>query len=451
MILKLKDKNLLEDNDLYDYIILILMFLQLTILEFFGLGRILNKLLLLVVLLKTILIDKKIDKKYLYIFIIIGGLFILSVLFSNPISFSIAKSNFLMYLYPMAYAFYIRNVCVNKPHIITNCFKKGFYIFNAVILINFIVLYIQIIFPYSINAVRTITEVTYYKDLISGLFEYCSVHLLNLFFIFIILYNYEYSKRISDIKQKKVIFGYILFLLINEMIISNLNDNKMFFPVFLVVIFVKIVYELNNANKLSMKKILSIIGIIALVLLVAYIIISPVRNYVDETIIGLFERVLTQRENTNGSAERVAIFFYALIQGSTWLYGKGLGTAKLYTSGYCGFAHFGQSDLGSALMLGGMAFTIAMITYYCFIICDITSTRKKDYPNIISFILLILCFMLFIQCISRTNLMMVILMILMTFQFMRRKENEDENRNSYIYQWEQLWTKITKLRNARSL
>ena len=132
-------------------------------------------------------------------------------------------------------------------------------------------------------------------------------------------------------------------------------------------------------------------------------------------------------------------------------YGKGLGTAKLYTSGYCGFAHFGQSDLGSALMLGGMAFTIAMITYYCFIICDITSTRKKDYPNILSFILLILCFMLFIQCISRTNLMMVILMILMTFQFMRRKENEDENRNSYIYQWEQLWTKITKLRNARSL
>ena len=426
------------NKNLMDYVILIMMVLQVFVLEFFGLGPIVIKFNVVLIVLrilyafkeKEIQLYKNRERKYFVLFGLIFVFFALSSLFSAELSLGNIKSNFLTFLYPLLYAYYIRFICVNRSHIMHDCFEKGLPLFNGLLLLNFVVLYIQILFPYSINAIRNIPEVTYYPDLISGLFEYCSVHLVNIFFIFVLMMNYEYTKVMKNKTHKKYMYIYMLFLLANEIIISTQNDNKMFFPVFLVVILCRYIYDQSHQTKFDYKKVLYFIGALIGVVALVYFVVPPFRHYVDESIFGLFQRVLDMKNNTEGSAERVAIFFFALSQPSTWLFGKGFGTSYIYASGFLGFPHFGQSDLGSLLVLGGMAFTFVVISYYAMIVLDITSSKSKNKViNFFNFAFLVSCMILFTQMISRTNLIVVFMLLMLTYKFVNKNEITE---NKYV-------------------
>ena len=105
----------------------------------------------------------------------------------------------------------------------------------------------------------------------------------------------------------------------------------------------------------------------------------------------------------------------------------------MYKSGYLGYNHFGQADLGAMLFLGGIWYTVLLFSCYVKmsmgIICG--TNRKANKLLTICVFAILLSTMTYTQCFTRTNtvtsLMLIILALLLKYQNQLGMEQQNKN------------------------
>lgn len=416
-----------------DKSILLLMYLQLVILEFCGLGRSLNKVVCGIILVRILFAKGKLWKTGYICAGLLSCIFALNLFAGEEFVFSNAKSTFLMLLYPIIYTYYIVFLCKNKSYILDECFDKCFWLFNFTMIVNIVVMLIQIFIPYSIEAVVDEAYViSYYEDTISGLFQYASTHVVCLFTVFICLYNISYIKKMGTRNLKSILVVYIFIIVFVSYYIAINNNNKALFLLLPLIIFLY-----WAAGKMDVgRKIVYILGVgllLFLMIKIGYTFISSVQMFFDDNIFNLLKMIQNANglgSHAKGSNERIAIIGYALALPRVWLFGTGFGSTGIYSSGYHGFYHFGQADFGSVLLLGGIWFSLLIFIYYyksfMSIIDPVCVKNKKLLKSIVCMILLSTA--IYTQCYTRTSVMQVLLLIIFTFRESVTYEKRNQGR-----------------------
>ena len=410
--------------NLVDYLLLLLMYMQLVILEFFGFSQPLSKFISICILLRVIFLK---GKQWWQGIILSAGLiiiFLLGLQFGDSFNATNARSNFLLQLYSVLYTYYIVFLCKNRAHIIDTCLRRGFWIFNITMFANIVVLMMQIFKPYSIIAVVDESErISFYEDNISGLFQYSSVHVVCLFTIFVVLYNFSYIRGIKNKTVKLFIWILTVIMTIFSFYIAANSDNKAFFLLFSITLFL----YWYSGIMVSTKRIMLVLILLFIAPLGIYILYtsnSDIRKFVDTIIIAL-----SLGNRAIGSTERIAIIMFGLQRPSTWLVGTGFGSSFIYAAGYMGFAHFGQADLGSILILGGIWYLAIQIIFYFKSFCIVSNCKglKNSRAIKLSIFVILLSVLTYTKCFTRTNVISSLLLIILV---LRNRIRED--RNQYI-------------------
>lgn len=411
-----------------DYSLLLLMYLQLVILEFFGYGQTLNKVITILILARVLFMSGKHWQYGLLCGSGLGILYILGLLLGDSFVFSNALSNFLMLLYPIIYTYYIVFLCKNRPHIIDNLLDNCFWIFNVTMIVNIIVLLMQIFVPYSVNAViADSNEIGFYEDTISGLFRYASTHVVCLFTIFIILYDISYIRRIQKKGVRILIWVLVALMSLISFFIAANSDNKAFFLLLPLLVFV---FWFSGKMSVTSRflKVASFFLIVPIAIMLLYNFNNGIRTLIDDNYLKTFNLIMNARNlgaSANGSNERIAILSFALSRVSTWITGTGFGSSYIYSSGYLGFNHFGQADFGSVLILGGVWYTVLLMAYYMKSFILIIGQQSKMNRRILKFSIFVIlfCTAVYTQCFTRTNTMSTLILIMLAF---RVREHPDE-------------------------
>lgn len=427
-VFELRIRIRIKKNDFIDIALLALIYFQLVILEFLGYRLILNKIVVVLILFRLIFLAGRQSQVILARACGLMVLYILSSLLSDTFVFANVQSNFLMQFYPFVYAYYIYFICKNRPALIDSLLEKCFLLFNITMIINLIVMSIQIAIPYSINAVNlndTKNKLVFYEDLISGLFAYSSTHVVCLFTIFITLYNLAYRKKIHNHILRNILTLYCVVLTAMAIIIALNNDNKALFLLFPLAILVYWLGDSSHVLRKKMNRIVLLLCIIPIMLCVCYMIIPAFREFLDKNVFSLFDIMydaVSMGNSANGSKERISMIFDAITTPSTWFLGTGFGSNYLYKSGYLGYNHFGQADLGAFLFLGGIWYVILQFSCYLRmamgIICGVN--RKGNTILTICVFAILFCTMAYTQCFTQTNtvtsLLLIILALRMKYQ-----------------------------------
>lgn len=415
------EKMVIKKLNVVDYSLLLLMYLQLVILEFFGYGQTLNKVIAILILARVLFMSGKQWKYGLLCGSGLGTLYILSLLFGDSFVFSNAQSNFLMLLYPFIYTYYIVFMCKNRPYIIDKLLENCFWVFNITMIVNIIVLLMQIFVPYSVNAViADSNEIGFYEDTISGLFRYASTHVVCLFTIFIILYDISYIKRIQKKGIRIIIWILVAVMSLISFFIAANSDNKAFFLLLPLLIFA---FWFSDKMSVTSRflKVVSFFLIVPIIIMLLYSFNNDIRTFIDDYFLKTFNLIMNAHSlgaSANGSNERIAILPFSLSRVSTWITGTGFGSSYIYSSGYLGFNHFGQADLGSILILGGIWFAVFLMVYYIkgFVIIIGRQSRMNSRVLKFSLFVILFCTAVYTQCFTRTNTMSVLILIMLAFR-----------------------------------
>lgn len=309
-------------------------------------------------------------------------------------------------------------MCHNKTKFIDKVMDKCFWIFNLTLLINFVVLYMQINFPYSIIATTTANEIDFYLDLCSGLFTYGGTHVLNLFTCFIAVYNFAFASKLKNLNRKHALIIYNIIIIGISLFISTFNDNKAMFillPVIIAIYF----YSCKKTQSARIDRILKTIITIPLLIILLYQVSPEIKSFIDDNFLSL-NTMINESVNigneANGSNERIAMIKYALDDVETYLFGKGFATVGLYTEGFEGFNHFGQADFGTLLNLGGIWFVIVLFYSYYRMIMKIVDKKNKNVIASVG----IFCFLMFVfaytQAFTAKDLCLALILIALAFK-----------------------------------
>lgn len=403
-----------------DTFMIILMYAQLTILGFFGLAPILNKVLAVLIVLRLTMFKEAVPRAAKLAACMLAVVYAATVMVSDPFSLSVFKDNLLMLLYPLLYAYYITCVCVSNPKVINNLIIKGAGVFNLTMVINVIVMLVQIFRPYSIMATPTSAIIEYYPDLISGLFPYASTHAVCVFATFVFLYNYSYARRFHG-RKRILLHTYNIVLLALQAYISLHNDNKAFFLIFPIFFFVYWQSDPSTSFNSKLTRLIVIFCAAVPLAAILYMASDSFAAFVDNNFLKLITysiKSYSMGASRVGSGERIAIIGDALGRGSTYLLGDGFAKAFVYTSGYRGYVHFGQADLSTFLVLGGIWFTLAALALYCKIFCAISSVSGKQRSRLVRYgiILIAICIGIFTQSFTNPTFLMPVLLLMLTFR-----------------------------------
>ena len=172
----------------------------------------------------------------------------------------------------------------------------------------------------------------------------------------------------------------------------------------------------------SAKRVMLVLNLLFIVPLIIYMLYES-----NSAIREFFEMVSIARNLGNraiGSTERIAIIMFALEKPSTWIIGTGFGSSFIYESGYMGFVHFGQADLGSILILGGIWYLIIQVIFYfkgfCLVSdCEGMKNTRKIELMIVIILLLVLTYT---KCFSRTNVISSLILIILALRNRISKE-----------------------------
>lgn len=415
----------IKKTDAFDYILLLLIYLQLVILGFFGISSTLNKIISGLILFRIIILPGKQWQQGLLYGIGLWLLYIFSLIFGDKFIFLNARSNFLMMVYPLIYTYYIVFICKNRSEFLDRIIEKSFWIFNITMIVNIIVLLIQIFIPNSIIAVvEDAYVIDFYEDTVSGLFEYASTHVVSLFTIFIILYDLSYVKSLKYKILRTFIWILVIALTTISLFIATYNDNKAFFLFLPLAI---VMFWLSGKMDFS-RRILKIICFslaIPLALFAMYNSMDGFKQFIDDNFTRTFNLINSSvrlGSSASGSNERIAILGFALSRPSTWLTGTGFGSAMFYEDNYMRFHHFGQADLGSLLILGGIWFTILLTAFYMkSFISIIGETKGKGSIALkLAVFIILLSTMIYTQCFTRTKFITSLTLIMLAFRVRTR-------------------------------
>ena len=106
--------------------------------------------------------------------------------------------------------------------------KNACILLNSWWVLNVVILLVQVSgIPLFIKS-QWLAEPHMYEDLCCGLFGKNRTHVMSLYACFIAIYNIELSKRMSKVKQKRLL-GMVLVTETIMLMCSLINDNKTFF------------------------------------------------------------------------------------------------------------------------------------------------------------------------------------------------------------------------------
>lgn len=290
-----------------------------------------------------------------------------------------------------------------KREFMIDFLKKNKYIFNVYMAINIPILFLQLAGHTELAGRHQASMTnTYSADLVSGLFGYNRSGLLTMYFCFLLLYNFVlYKKKIIKEKQLFVVYNIVLSSII--LYVAANSDNKALFvlaPLFFIIYLV--VFQMSFYRSAIRK-----ISILIRNVLVGMVIFT-VLAYATQPLLGtidfiqdIFDKSLSGWNSADaalGSAERLGMIVYAVNRTDILWHGAGIAT-HLWQEAYgLGFAHFGISDFGTFLCLGGVPFIVLMILFF------ITVYRRVFKDNAICYTFLVLTVIILIY----TQLMTVL-------------------------------------------
>ena len=217
-------------------------------------------------------------------------------------------------------------------------------------------------------------------DAMSGLFGAASTHSVAIYTTFVVVYDLGAIQK--GFYDKRMLVPYIAGLSLLSLYIATLNDNKaLFFFLPLGVLLCWAIY-IAFYHKTATVKTLLVVPLIACMLFLSYLGMPAVQSLVQDYIarsVNMAVNAWDLSSYVNGSDERFQMVAYALSLPAAWGFGDGFGMADMYREGYRGFNHFGQSDFGSIVILGGFWLYFLVLYFYVrvFSISSSPTQRKK--------------------------------------------------------------------------
>ena len=427
--MKEKPKNMKayfsKNEHLLNTIIIIMLFLQVFILNWFHLSVYAGYIFDVLMLMSISIFYKKYDSSILKVILIICLYFIINFIINRG-SLRDLVSNFRYLLQPALIIVYIAYLTENNL-IKSEFIRKMIKPFNVYMILNMIAIFFQIK-GYTWTAGLDYSgfhTFTVFEDSISGLFGVYGVPFWGMFSIFLFLFNHIYFNKYSEKKNRTKLNIYNICLLLCVMVVSTMNDNKMFFvflPVFLLVFFMnQIVNSKNNkSDPIKTLKQLFIITAVGLLLFFgAYILIDKFAEIINKMTWMILRSLDYKNAYNNGSGERIALVLYFFNELNI-LFGYGLGNGRWTQEELLGYKHFGISDFGTILCLGGMIlFILIFVLFYLLF----NKMFKKQYKTIVM-ILVTALVMFCTQIVYNASGMMLYMLICLIFYWQDRLASE---------------------------
>ena len=362
-------------GDLADATIVIGILAQVFFLEYYGLGRYLNWVITGMICVRALFSGWKYSGRALLLGLItVAGWLSGALLGGNMETF---RANILLLLYPFVYTLYFFLLVTNKRDFLLGLFDAGFPVFNAILLLNMAIMFIQ----YSTHGMiaATTNDISYFEDNISGLFSYASVHAVALYTSFVVLYNFVWIRRLRGPLWPSLAIAYNVCLIVLSFYLATLNDNK---ALFIILPLVLVMFWLISVMRGEADVSGPFFWLVALyfILTIAYALVPAFQILVDTQVFGLFDMVGSSASvgtAADGSNERIAIIGFALLRPATWSLGEGLGASSFYASGFMSFNHFGQADMGSFLILMGVWETAAYVAFFHSVVSEFMEQEKR--------------------------------------------------------------------------
>lgn len=414
----------------FDTALLLFVLFQVLVFNYFGLTKLTNKIAVVLLILRIILLcTKKIKKRIInfipyvciFVFLLILNVFIASSSIKN------SGDNLLMLLYGFIFAGIFVVIVIDDCDTIYYFFKHIFWPLNIYHVVNLFIMFCQLKNVTFMQAVATFNN-TSNVDLVSGLLGYSATPEVALFACFTVAYNFSYSVKC---KHPYIVRIYNVILVIVNLVLAMQNDNK---TLFILLPYTLFWVWINETRKNVSKRFVMFFSFILAAVLIVQIrlpIIDSIFQELEE-INSMISGTLSHTMQVSGSNERIEMIIYAFNSGKTWILGQGLGTYGFYDPDTFGFHHFGQADLGSLLCLGGVWITTFIIAFYykiLFIISSIGSRILNNSKLFIAIYLLILSSAYQVFTTSTETIFMILIVVAIWYGNMNAI-----NKKKYMYE-----------------
>ncbi len=407
-----------------DITALALILLQVFILDYLGLSFV-PRIAIFVMAFVRVFFSRRKYVVYYLLGIAIALLLILGSLTVGNLNYGALIRNLYYLLCPFGAVLYMAVIAIDRPGLLHWLSKKAFIPANIWIVVNYIVVYIQLNYHTLVAVNNTgYTEATNYTvfwwDAAAGLFIFCGTHVLCLYTVFVIIYDFWYMRRLSTMKGKLGLSLWIAILIIVSLYTATLNENKALFlllPIYLLALAIPKLRLEKEAN--------NIVGVIvgaAFVIIASVVLFSSdaVWKFLDENVISLVDKMSQNvfvGSDASGSYERVAMIGYAATNSETWAFGTGIGAHSLHGAGYLGFQHFGQSDLGTIPIICGIWFELLIMASYVVMFVQIAGfAAKRCLTNhVLSITIVLLVTMGFTRVVSSVPVAVSFAMVIWAF------------------------------------
>lgn len=362
----------IKKKDLLNWSIYLIIIFNILLFRWLNVTSFSNNILLLLIVLSILENVKSYSKSLIWIAFILIPVYMLINIRIVGGHYSIVFDNFRSILLPLLILLYFSNIIRQNPCLLKSMLKKSFGFFNFFIIINIPVILLQISGNYFFNnIVRSVSTNSIDPDLASGLFGVNGTPQLALFAAFVIIYNFYYIFDNQFNKNKKnFLIGYTVIIAIIYTVISLYNDNKFFYVIILIytVIYhfinlkIKVKHEQRNIRFIVfMGRIIPFLFFIFIFIWIIYNftqIGEDINQMIHDFQIGIEKTYLVQ-----GSNERFGMISFILQDTMHRRLGYGIGYTQWTTPYTFGFVHYGQSDLGTFMCLGGIWFAIIIFIY----------------------------------------------------------------------------------------
>lgn len=263
-------------------------------------------------------------------------------------------------LLTMLYMFHLLKY---RKHYIAKFLTRNIWFFNVYLYISIPFIILQANGMYSLAGVANGQINNLGVDMISGLFGFNGTPVLALFVAFTMILNYAYYTSFCRSNQRSLFLFMTLPLFIFYSILPLFNDNKTYYFILLMFLFIYVIfvcYGKTTTNTLFETRLrrIKVSLIIFSLFIISFILLMQIKPFKETT-----DTLLREVQNGwkygslyQGSNERIGMIQYGLSQPKYLLMGHGVGTHTWTEQGLFGFRHYGQSDLGTFLCLGGLIF-----------------------------------------------------------------------------------------------
>lgn len=310
--------------------------------------------------------SKKVGTTFLYVILLLGYMIFSFFLFGGSINLLIynIRDIIALPLLILYFEFLIRK----RPDFLRKKKEQLVNIFNIYYIANVIAVFMEMLgYTWVAGFDRSEDAVNFTPgswDSVSGLLGVNGHHLLAVYTALMVVLNLSRLKSVV-FKTNRIFFAsYIFFIVIFMSWVSVNADNKGFY-ITLLLFLVCYYFICKNVTAKKKKALLSSIksnlGTVCVCVIVTICIFNvlnriPVFNeqfyYIESEIV----RAIANSEHTQGSGERIAMIVYAFTNSNNLFFGNGIANALWKEPNYLGFLHFGQSDLSTFLILGGLIF-----------------------------------------------------------------------------------------------